>query len=67
MATRACIVSNDLVWSLGNNVPSALSYKAGCGLAKEPMGNDSEGMINLVIKNRRNVADTPRPKWWVVR
>jgi len=39
----------------------------GCGLAKEPMGNDSEGMINLVIKNRRNVADTPRPKWWVAR
>ena len=33
------------------------------GLAKEPMGNDSEGAINLVIKNRRNIADTPRPKW----
>ena len=33
------------------------------GLAKEPMGNKSEGVINLVIIIRRNVADTPRPKW----
>jgi len=40
-----------------------LAIKVDCGLAKEPMGNDSEGVINLVIKNRRKVADTPRPKW----
>ena len=39
-----------------------LAIKAGCGLAKEPMGNESEGVINLVIINRRNVAGTPRPK-----
>ncbi len=62
MAIQTCIVGNDDVWSSGDNVPSALSYEAGCGLAKEPMGNESEGMINLVIKNRRNIVDTPRPK-----
>ena len=32
-------------------------------LANELMGNVSEGMINLVIKNRRNITDTPKPKW----
>ena len=60
MATCTCIVSNDFVWSCKDNVPSAFSYKTDCGIAKEPMGNDSKGVINPVIKNRRNVADTPR-------
>ena len=39
-----------------------LSYEADCGLTKGPMGNDSEGVIKLVIINRRNMADTSRPK-----
>jgi len=65
MATCTCIVSNDFVWSCRDNVPSAFSYETDCGLAKELMGNDSKGVINLVIINRRNIADTPRPKWWV--
>jgi len=44
-----------------------LAIKAGCGLAREPMGNESEDVINPVIKNRRKIADTPRPKGYVAR
>jgi hypothetical protein len=53
--------------ALGTMYRQRLAIKAGCGLAKEPMGNDSEGVINPVIKNRRKIAATPRPKGYVAR
>ena len=48
--------------ALGTMHRQHLAIKVGCGLVKEPLGNDSEDVINLVIINRRNIADTPRPK-----
>ena len=49
----------------GTTYRQRLAIEAGCGLAKEPMGNESEGVINPVIINRRKIADTPRPKGYV--
>ncbi len=48
--------------ALGTMYLQHLAIEWSEGLAKEPMGNKSEGAINLVIIIRRNVADTPRPK-----
>jgi len=38
MATLTCIVSNDDVWSFGNNVPPAFSYKMVWGASQGAYG-----------------------------
>ena len=49
--------------ALGTMYSQHLAIRWSEGLAKKPMENDSEDAIKLVSKNRRDIADTPRPKW----